>query len=244
MTALAAQGGERYQTAGSLSMTLATGVTVQEGSLVAIVLGTGKVQAATGASNEFVVGKAMRKAVQAAATPSVEVKFAREIKGYWCVNDTDTAVAATDIGRTCYVLDDQTVTMAVTGKGIAGRVWAVSASDGVFVEPLPQLGAHRSAGVTLTYASNDCILTAAQCIDGQVFDVPTTAAASTITLPVTGVPDGTTLTFVADGTKNGHTVQYRFGTTNISAALTASKIHCARVTKIGSGWGALTTVSP
>jgi hypothetical protein len=229
---------------GSLDMAVTTSATIQEGSLVALVLGTGKVQAATGASNELVIGKAGRKVVQSASTPNCEVRFAREHFGYLFINDSGTAVAATDIGKICYVLDDQTVTMAVTGKGIAGRVWAVSASEGVLVEPLDVLTPNRSAGITLGYVTNDCVLTAAQAQDGNVFDVPTTAAASTITLPVTGVPDGTTLTFVADGTKNGHTVQYRFGTTNITAALTASKIHRVQVTKLGSGWGATSTVAP
>jgi hypothetical protein len=244
MTALSSRGPVNFQSFGSLDMALTTSATVQEGSLVALVIGTGKVQAATGASNELVIGKAMRKAVQSSTAPNAEIKFTREHFGYWCVNDTGTAVVAADVGKICYVLDDQTVTMAVTGKGIAGRVWAVSSSAGVLVEPLPQLTANRSSGITLAYVTNDCVMTAAQCQDGNVFDVPTTAAASTITLPVTGVPDGTTLTFVADATKNGHTVTYRFGTTAITAALTASKIHRVQVTKLGSGWGATSTVSP
>ena len=244
MTALAAKGPQKYQTAGSLNMALATGATVYEGSLVAVVLGTGKVKVASGASNELVIGKALRNATQSASNLTAEIGFAKEIGGYWCVNDTGTAVATTDIGKVCYILDDQTVTMAATSSGVAGRVWAVSSANGVFVEPLPQLTPNRGSGIALTYSTNDCVLTAAQAQDGNVFDVPTTAAASTITLPVTGVVDGTTLTFVADGAKNGHTVQYRFGTTNITAALTASKIHCVRVTKLGSGWGATSTVSP
>lgn len=244
MTALAANATKDYQSLGLLELPLATSATVYEGSLVAVVLGTGKVQAATGASNELVIGRAIRKATQSASAPNCTVRFLPEKFAYWCMNDTGTAVAATDVGRLCYILDDQTVTMAATSKGVAGRVWAVSSTQGVLVEPIPVLAPNRSAGVTLTYASNDCIITAAQCIDGQVFDVPTTGAASTVTLPVTGVVDGTTLTFIADGTKNGHPVQYRFGTTNITAALTASKIHCVRVTKLGSGWGATSTVAP
>jgi len=243
MTALAANATKDYQSLGLVELPLATSATVYEGSLVAVVLGTGKVQAATGASNELVIGRAIRKATQSASSPNCTVRFLPEKFAYWCVNDTGTAVAATDIGRVCYVLDDQTVTMAAS-KGVAGRVWAVSSTQGVLVEPLPVLPPNRSAGVTLTYATNDCAITAAQAIDGQVFDVPTTGGNSTITLPVTGVVDGTTLTFIADGTKNGHTVQYRFGTTNITAALTASKIHCVRVTKLGSGWGATSTVAP
>lgn len=149
------------------------------------------------------------------------------------------------VGRVCYTLDDQTVTSTPTGS-IAGRVWAVDSVLGVLVEPMPEAGTELRAAVAgvLSYASNDCVLTAAQCVNGAVYDVPTTGASSTVTLPVTGVPDGTTLTFIADGTKNGHTVQYRFGTTNVTAALTASKIHRVQATKLLSGWGATSTVAP
>lgn len=48
-------------------------------------------------------------------------------------NDTGTAVVIGDVGKQCYALDNQTVTMDATGASVAGRVFDVDAS-GVWVE--------------------------------------------------------------------------------------------------------------
>lgn len=78
-----------------------------------------------------------------------------------------------------------------------------------------------------------------------VYAVPTTAANSTITLPA-AAPDGTRVYFVADGTNNGHTVQYRdaTGPANLTAAATASKRHMCTAIKEGAAWYATLAVSP
>lgn len=230
------------------TLTMASGQAPIVGAAVAIALGTGKIVVATGAANQLYIGTLHAVPYGTPATltadTGVSVSFEREINGNLWANDSAAPVAATDLGKVCYFLDDNTVTAKPTGT-VAGRVWLVEGGK-VYVQPLESVGSElRTAPTgTLTYTSNDCVLTAARCANGTVYDVPTTGAASTITLPVTNVPDGTTLTFVADGTKNGHTVQYRFGTTNITATLTASKIHRVQVTKLGTGWGATSTVAP
>lgn len=65
---------------------------------------------------------------------SVNVRLEKEISVGWWNNDTGTAVVATDLGKTCYLKDDQTVTMSSTGNSAAGRVWAVDTTDGVAVQ--------------------------------------------------------------------------------------------------------------
>lgn len=81
--------------------------------------------------------------------------------------------------------------------------------------------------------------------DGTVYDVPATAANSTITLPATA-EEGAKVTFSADGTKNGHTVQYvdATGPTNITAALTASKRHLVQALFLDGTWRASAHVAP
>ena len=75
--------------------------------------------------------------------------------------------------------------------------------------------------------------------------IPTTGAASTVTLPVTGVADGTTIRFFADGTKNGHTVTYRQSpSTAISGALAANKRHLVIAESIGNTWAVNAYASP
>lgn len=48
-------------------------------------------------------------------------------------NDPTDPLTQADVGRDCYLLDDQTVTGDATGASVAGRVLAVAA-DGVIVE--------------------------------------------------------------------------------------------------------------
>lgn len=80
---------------------------------------------------------------------------------------------------------------------------------------------------------------------GAVFDLPATAAASTVTLPA-AAHEGTAIEIVADGTKNGHTVQYRdaTGPVNLTTALLASKRHQVRAIFLNGVWTALAYTAP
>lgn len=93
------------------------------------------------------------------------------------------------------------------------------------------------------YVGNDSAPTVI--VPAAVYDVPATGAASTITLPA-APPDGSRAVFLADGTKNAHTVQYRdaTGPTNLTTALTASKRHEVLVYALGGKWFANAYVSP
>ena len=104
-------------------------------------------------------------------------------------------------------------------------------------------GLAAPAGAALSYTANDAAPTTIT--DGVVYDVPTTGAASTITLPA-AAHDGAIAFFTADGTKNAHTVQYRdaTGPTNLTTALTASKRHFVVAIKAGGKWFANASVSP
>jgi hypothetical protein len=166
---------------------------------------------------------------------------------YWYTNATSTnAVAATDVGSECYFSDAGTITIT-PNRFRAGLVLEVDTTRGmVLVLPLTfgAVPAGRSpAGPTLSYTSNAAA--PAAIVNGATYDVPTTAAASTVTLPA-AAPNGTIAYFAADGTKNGHTVQYvdETGTANLTTALTASKRHLVTAIKAGGKWFASVYVGP
>jgi hypothetical protein len=154
------------------------------------------------------------------------------------------SITAANIGKPCFVQDDQTV--KTTGTLVAGVVKKVDSKGVHVLQGIgPDIGGFggQVAG-TQVYVGNDLVLGNSPA-SGMVFDVPTTAAASTITLPATAI-EGSRIYFHADGTKNGHTVQYRdaTGPVNLTTALTASKRHLAVCQFLGGKWSANVYVSP
>lgn len=176
----------------------------------------------------------------------VNVSLFREITGRWWDNSSLSAVAATDVGKFCYLEDDQTVTMDPTSTAVVGRVWAISSTDGVLVEPLGFTSDDIRPIVDAlpAFAANDCVIPSYP-TSGAVYPIPATAAASTVTLPALAF-EGTELKFFADGTANGHTVTYRdaTGPVNLTAALTASKRHLAIALYLSGKWAVTVTAAP
>ncbi len=230
--------------------TLTSGDLAYEGSAICLKPSTGKVVVAPddGTGEDLIfLGFAVRKVDASSADKDCEVDLIDELHLHWFANaGGGDAVASTDLGEDCFLHDDQTVSITSTGKPRAGRVWAVDSTKGVLVEKItipataPGLQTEIDAPA---FVSNDCVPT--DIVSGAIYEVPETAAASTVTLPA-AADDGTVATFVADGTNNGHTVQYRdaTGPTNLTTALTASKRHHVVVTKSGGKWFANAYVSP
>lgn len=132
------------------------------------------------------------------------------------------------------------------------RIAQTTSASGPACVEVNLLDAHESSGpldplrmaTATAFAANDSII-AANPPSGTTYDIPTTGAASTVTLPATAA-EGTILYFTADGTKNGHTVQYRdaSGPVNLTTALTASKRHLVVAIRQGSLWFCNAYVSP
>lgn len=199
---------------------------------------------ATSTTGLQVIGVAAETVDATSADALLNVDLEVEITVEWFANATSTdAVAATDLGSRGYMMDDQTVTITAAGRSVAGRIWAVDSTYGVAVQKTDTAGTALSQPAVGSYTSND--YAPASIIQDAVYDVPTTGAASTITLPAAAA-DGTRASFCADGTKNAHTVQYRdaTGPTNLTTALTASKRHLVIVEKLGGKWFANAYVSP
>jgi hypothetical protein len=236
-----------------IQFTLASGNKAYKGGLAAIDQSTGKCEPGHNESDLFPVGVFAETVDATSAEKLVNVDLQEEIWVEWWKNDTGTAVTAAMVTGLCYILDDQTVTADATGASIAGRVWKVDSVKGVAVQklsggsgsPASTLGGLEMVETTLAAFSSNNINVPSDPASGAVYEIPATAAASTVTLPATAA-EGTELTFLADGTLNGHTVQYRdaTGPVNVTTALTASKRHMVKAVFLNSVWRAIAYVSP
>lgn len=243
MTAQAADRGMSFETWALHDFTLTSGTIAYRGAVAALVLGTGYVRPATGSPVEIAIGRFVKKTDASSAAKPVQVELFSEVRAHWYVNGA--SIAATDAGKVAFFDDDQTVVLTSTGSTPGGTILAVDSVRGVLVAPIP-LGARvaeaLTPGATLAFVAADIVIPDYP-RSGTVYDVPTTAANSTISLPANAYP-GCELAFVADGSANGHTVTYRDVTTAITAAATASKRHLARVVFSGTKWAAVLGVSP
>jgi hypothetical protein len=247
MTALSASRARTEENWTRQSFTLASGKIAYKGGAACLRLSTGKVEPAddgpAGGADLRHIGVFHETIDASAADAAVTVNLVRELWLEWWANSAATAVSA--IGGLCYFEDDQTVSADPADGCVAGRVWSVSATYGVLVEKLSTPpGAALETASFGAFASNDLVIPANP-PSGAVVDIPTTGAASTVTLPAVAV-EGTEITFVADGTKNGHTVQYRdaTGPVNLTTALTASKRHLVKCVHKDDLWYANAYVSP
>lgn len=229
---------------------LAVGNKAFKNGLACLDLSTAKVEPGHVESDLFVMGRFAETVDATLVEKLVNVNFGMEIEVEWWANGTGT-IAATDVGSLCYVQDDQTVTITPTGASVAGRIWAVDSVKGVAVQKLnspSQVATLDGLGAVTTVLpafSAGALAVANNPNSNAIYDVPTTAAASVITLPATAVA-GTILYFSADGTKNGHTVTYKDGTgaVALTTALTASKRHLVIAAFVGTLWFANAYVSP
>lgn len=166
---------------------------------------------------------------------------------YVAVSENVTAGAEATYGNTTGNLDEWGVTVDADHIPVPGARWEQTVSSGGIARLAVDFGAGNDAATltpaaTFVYTSNNFAVPAST-PSGTIFDVATTAANSTISLPA-AAPDGTVIYFRADGTKNGHTITYRDVATAISAATTASKVHLAIAVCLGNAWAITLTVSP
>lgn len=254
MTALANTiGSKKQQNIKRLFLALASGVTIWPGSSMFWDVVAGKVtNAVVAASNliflgEFtgnVKGNPVGKFV-GDGTTRVEVDLEEELLLVYFTNGTGgDAIGATNFLQKAYGLDDATASILPAGKPLLGTIWDIDANGRIGVLKANAATAGLAATPTLAAFAAGA-LAPATLQNGAVYDVPLTAAASTITLPA-AAPDGTEVEFSADGTKNGNTVQYvdATGPVNLTTALTASKRHLVRCVKLNGTWRANAYVGP
>jgi hypothetical protein len=228
--------------------TLAMGHKSFKDGAAAIDLTTGKVVPATTGGNLFVIGEFDEQIDATAADNLVNVNLGMEIEVVLWENDN--TIDATDIGHIAFFTDDCTVS-ALEGGPVAGRIWGLD-PYGVWIEklqttPSASVGGEGGSfveGALPAWAANDAAVPA-HTPNQSAFDVPTTTAASTVTLGA--ATEGDVLYFSADGTHNGHTVQYRDGVNAnalLTTQLTALKRHLVIALFLNGVWRANAYVSP
>src|SRR6188768_3744404 len=136
MTALTRERANAMERWSHHPFTLAAGTKAFKNGKIGIELGTGKVRPMTDDDNLYYIGVADDTVDALLADAEISVNLGMEIEVWWWANDPAAPLDATDIGGLAYSLDDQTVSAA--GGALAGRVWAVSAVDGVAVQKLDQ----------------------------------------------------------------------------------------------------------
>lgn len=133
MAALTSDRNTKLREGKFLALPVAASTTIHAGAIVCVNSAGYAVPGSTATTLKAagVAGKAVRN-TGAAGAERVEVK-----KGVYCFGNSTSsdAIALTDIGADCYIVDDQTVakTSATNTRSIAGKVFDVDA-DGVWVE--------------------------------------------------------------------------------------------------------------
>lgn len=251
MTALAQERMRQRERWGYMRFPLAVGNKAWKHGIATIDLSTGKCEPGHAETDLYVIGLFNETVDATSAEALVNVKLSRELDIEWWANDSS-SISAANVGSLCYVVDDQSVTITASGASVAGRIWGVDATKGVAVEALQaipsgttSLDGLKAIETVLTAFSSNNINLGASPNSNAIYDVPATGAASTITLPATA-SEGTIVYFVADGTKNGHTVTYRdaTGPVNLTTALTASKRHMVTAAYLNGIWNATAYISP
>lgn len=239
----------------ALAYPVAAATTIFAGTMVALDA-SGNAVPASASSAVRVVGRAEKQVVNtvaagfgAAGALAIEAR-----PGVFPFANAD-GITAADIGKMAYAVDDKTVALAASAAGVArppvGPIYGLlNGQVKVGVGPVFGLASSGPGGMPLgtlaAFAANTITPAAAALQHDALYEVPTTAAASTIVLPAAS-PIGTRLMFAADGTKNGHTVQYidATGSVALTTALTASKRHLVIAEKLSATiWTANAYVSP
>lgn len=244
MTAQADDRGKSLRTIRYIEKTLESGYIAYKNAQAMLNPADGTVRPMAAVPGRIPLGRFHRGADATAAAVTVTIDLGEEVEAEYFANATaGNAIASTDIGKSAWFLDDQTVAITPDGKLFAGEILEVSSTYGVLVRRVKPSCELAKQGATLAFVANDAVPTDLQ--HEAIYDVPTTGAASTVTLPA-AAQDGTVCHFVANGTKNGHTVQFRdaTGPTNLTTALTASKRFFVTCAKLDGKWFANAYLSP
>ena len=227
---------------------VATGVTIYQGSLVAL-SATGYATPGAAAATLFALGRA-KSTVTNAGTDGAETVAVETGTFKWANSAAGDAITQAEVGDFCWIVDDQTVakTSNSGARSRAGRITAVD-SGGVWVTTnfaVPQdvvtlTGDERLTtkvvgfkSAVITFAAGAATITAAQ---GGFRFIDSTATNSTVTLSTSGAVAGDVI-HITRGTAGAHTVALTCagsGTPTLMT-MTASKKAGAVIGFDGTNW--------
>ena len=116
-------------------MPLSAGEVADKGALACIDTSTGEVVAGQASTTLLPIGWFDESVDNSAGmdTVDVNVKFFVELTVAFWANSGGSAVASSDVGSSCYIEDDRTVSMSSSGNSVAGMVILVDTRKGVGV---------------------------------------------------------------------------------------------------------------
>ncbi len=130
MAALAADRNTPLKGAELLNVPVATATTIYAGSIV-VSNASGYAAPGSTATGLAFLGRAEESVINAGANAAKSINVRAHQMFYWANSATDAVVQA-DLGRTCYIEDDQTVCHTATDKSAIGVVKGLD-SGGVWV---------------------------------------------------------------------------------------------------------------
>lgn len=146
MTALANKRQIRLKKFSTIEMAATASVTYYQGALLCLDTSTGLIVQGKASTTLIPVGLCAESTTLGASGGNVPVNLFREIVGAYFVNSGSDAIST--VGGLAYIVDDQTVgnTDQTNTLSVLGRVWVVSATKGVLVEPV-QTGIKTNSGL-------------------------------------------------------------------------------------------------
>jgi hypothetical protein len=149
MTALADKRMLQPKSVKMLSLTLKSGKKGYQGARACLNTSDGKCYPAAVGTTFVPVGFFESTVDAASGDTAAKVRLDAELSAYWFANDTVSPVGSANVGGTCYLLDDQTVTADSTGASKAGMVLQVDSVQGVLVAAGPSVTGPAGADGTV-----------------------------------------------------------------------------------------------
>ena len=131
MAALTADRNTFYKDGEELPFAVAANVVIYAGSLV-VANATGYAAPGSAVAGLIALGRAEEYVNNNPGADGAKLVRVRRKKAFLFANSTTDPVVQADIGKSCYIQDDQTVCHTATGKSIAGTVVGLEAA-GVWV---------------------------------------------------------------------------------------------------------------
>jgi hypothetical protein len=240
MTAAAAARSRKTSTWRLKEFTLASGLIAYQGAIAAIETSgsdAGKVKPGATSPSLVVIGVFSETVDATSAAKAVTVDLLREVELEWFVNGSSSdAVAATDVGKLCYVLDDQTVSILAGGKSVCGRIWAVDSTKGVAVEKMNAVAQTNAFAYAAIDATNDVTITVAQ---GGRRQITAAGNGKNVTLSTSGAVAGDVIHIwrPAIGATSGTNIVNGGAGAGTLMAQTANKKAGCTVAFDGTNWG-------
>lgn len=140
----------------NIEMAATASVTYYQNGLACIDTSTGLIKKGQAGAGLVAIGLISEGKVLGAGGGTLIIELFRAIRCVWMKNSGTDAVDANDVGKLCYIEDDDTVreTSNSGANAPAGRVWKVDSVKGVLVEFLSPAASAMAAAIITALTDN------------------------------------------------------------------------------------------